>query len=56
MGADGYAISEGTVSTLSMQVLQQATQMPIGVRIAPYGVDGVRLGDSIIPTLKMGIF
>ena len=41
---------------LSLQSLQQATRLPIGVRIAPFGVDGVRLGESVIPTSEGGDF
>ena len=47
---------DGFYPPLSLQMLQQATQMPLAVRIAPYGVDGVRVGDSLIPTSEIGDF
>lgn len=47
---------QGLYPPLSMQILQQATQMPIGVVIAPYGVDGILLGKALIPTSEIGDF
>ncbi|MCH8209311.1 MAG: adenylate/guanylate cyclase domain-containing protein, partial [Nitrospinae bacterium] len=42
--------------SLSLQLLQQATQLPLAVRIAPYGVDSLRLGDTVIPASDRGDF
>jgi len=47
---------EGLYPPLSLQILQQATQMPLAVRVAPFGVDGVRVGESLIPTTETGDF
>lgn len=41
---------------LNLQALHQATQLPLGARIAPYGVSNIRLGDSDIPTAENGDF
>ncbi len=41
---------------LSLQVLHEAKRLPTGVVIAPFGVDGVRLGEDIIPTSESGDF
>jgi adenylate cyclase len=41
---------------LSLQVLHEAMRLPIGVVIAPFGVDGVRLGETLIPTSESGDF
>ena len=41
---------------LSLQVVQQATQLPPGLQIAEYGVDSVRLGELVIPTNEVGDF
>ena len=39
---------------LSLQMLQQATQLPLAVRFAPFGIESVMLGDTIIPTSEKG--
>lgn len=41
---------------LSLQALHEAKRLPIGVIIAPFGVDGVRLGEEVIPTSETGDF
>ncbi|MCH8156871.1 MAG: CHASE2 domain-containing protein, partial [Nitrospinae bacterium] len=41
---------------LSLQMLHEATHLPTGVIMAPFGVDGVRLGESRIPTTEIGDF
>lgn len=41
---------------LSLQILQQATQLSLAVRIASYGVDNLRLGELVIPTNEKGDF
>jgi adenylate cyclase len=41
---------------LSLQLLKEATQLPLAVRIAPYGVDGLKLGDNVFPTSETGDF
>ena len=41
---------------LTLQMLQQATQLPAGIQIAEYGVDSVRLGELQIPTNEVGDF
>lgn len=41
---------------LSLQILKEATQLNLAVRIAPFGVDGVKLGDSLFPTSEKGDF
>ena len=41
---------------LSLQMLKEATQLPLAVRIAPFGVDGLKLGDSVFPTSETGDF
>ena len=41
---------------LSLQLLHEATHLPLGVTVAPYGVDVLRLGDSHIPTAENGDF
>ncbi|MFQ5451399.1 MAG: CHASE2 domain-containing protein [Nitrospinaceae bacterium] len=41
---------------LSLQTLHEATHLPLGVRVAPFGVDGVRLGEAVIPTSEIGDF
>ncbi|MBT5632391.1 MAG: CHASE2 domain-containing protein [Nitrospina sp.] len=41
---------------LSLQVLKEATQLPLAVRIAPFGIDGLKLGDSVFPTSETGDF
>jgi adenylate cyclase len=35
---------------LSLQMLREATQLPLAVRIAPFEVDGLKLGDNVFPT------
>ena len=42
--------------SLSLQTLHEAKRLPIGVVIAPFGVDGIRLGEDVIPTSEMGDF
>ncbi len=39
---------------LSLQILQQASQLPLAVRFAPLRVESVMLGDMIIPTSEKG--
>ncbi|MBT6583293.1 MAG: CHASE2 domain-containing protein [Gammaproteobacteria bacterium] len=41
---------------LSLQMLKEATQLPLAVRIAPFGVDGLKLGDNVFPTSETGDF
>jgi len=42
--------------SLSLQALHEAKRLPIGVVIASFGVDGVRLGEDLIPTSEIGDF
>jgi len=42
--------------SLSLQALHEAVRLPIGVVVAPFGVDGVRLGEAVIPTSETGDF
>jgi len=39
---------------LSLQMLQQATQLPLAVRFAPRRIESVMLGDTVIPTSESG--
>lgn len=39
---------------LGLEILHQATQMSLGIRVNPYGVAGVLLGDAFIPTSENG--
>ena len=41
---------------LSLQVLREATQLPLAVRVAPFGIDGLKLGDNVFPTSEIGDF
>jgi adenylate cyclase len=41
---------------LSLQALHEAARLPTGVIVAPFGVDGVRLGEAHIPTSETGDF
>ncbi|MBI4384665.1 MAG: adenylate/guanylate cyclase domain-containing protein [Nitrospinae bacterium] len=41
---------------LSLQLVQQATGLSLAVRIAPYGVAGVMVGDMAVPTAENGDF
>jgi adenylate cyclase len=41
---------------LSLQMLREATQLPLAVRIAGFGVDGLKLGDNVFPTSESGDF
>jgi adenylate cyclase len=41
---------------LSLQMLQQATQLPLAIRFAPFGIESVMLGDTVIPTSEKGDF
>ena len=41
---------------LSLQILHETLKVPLGLRIASYGVDQVRLGDRVIPTSENGDF
>ncbi len=41
---------------LSLQMLHEATRQSTGLRVAPFGVDGVLLGDVTIPTSESGDF
>jgi adenylate cyclase len=41
---------------LSLQMLREATQLPLAVRIAPFGVDGLKLGENVFPTSETGDF
>lgn len=40
----------------SLQLLREATMLPLAVRIAPFGVDGLKLGESVFPTSESGDF
>jgi len=42
--------------SMSLQALHEAARLPIGVVVAPFGVDGVRLGEVRIPTAETGDF
>ncbi len=42
--------------SLSLQAMHEAARLPIGVVVAPFGVDGVRLGEALIPTSETGDF
>ena len=41
---------------LSLQLLQQASQLPLAVRFAPMRIESVMLGDAVIPTSESGDF
>jgi adenylate cyclase len=41
---------------LSLQMIHEATHLATGVRIAQFGVDGVKLGDRLIPSSESGDF
>ncbi|NIQ04125.1 MAG: CHASE2 domain-containing protein, partial [Nitrospinaceae bacterium] len=41
---------------LGLQVLHEATRLPLGVVVASYGVERVRLGEVAIPTAETGDF
>ena len=41
---------------LSLQMLQQATQLPLAIRFAPFGIESVMLGETVIPTSEKGDF
>lgn len=49
-------LGEYLFPSLSLQALHEATRLPTGVVIAPFGVDGVRLGEDLIPTSELGDF
>ena len=49
-------IGEFLFPPISIQLLREATQLPLAVRIAPFGVDGLKIGDSVIPTSENGDF
>ena len=36
--------------------MHEAARLPIGVGVAPFGVDGIRLGEDLIPTSEFGDF
>ncbi len=38
----------------SLQVLQQATRLPLSIAIAPFGIDRIKLGENEIPTTGLG--
>ncbi|MBT5469501.1 MAG: CHASE2 domain-containing protein [Nitrospina sp.] len=40
----------------SLQMLREATGLNLAVRIAPFGIDGVKLGESVFPTSESGDF
>jgi adenylate cyclase len=41
---------------LSLQMLKEATQLPLAVRIAQFGIDGLKLDESVFPTSENGNF
>jgi len=41
---------------LNLQTLHEATRLPLAVRVAPYGVDQVRVGETRIPVSENGDF
>ncbi len=40
----------------SLQMLREATMLPLAVRIASFGIDGLKLGESVFPTSEQGDF
>jgi adenylate cyclase len=40
----------------SLQMLREATMLPLAVRIAPFGIDGLKLGENVLPTSETGDF
>jgi len=49
-------MGEYLLPPMSLQMLKEATGLNLAVRIAPFGVDGVKLGDSVFPTSEKGDF
>ncbi|MBI5427134.1 MAG: adenylate/guanylate cyclase domain-containing protein [Nitrospinae bacterium] len=39
---------------LSLQMIQQATRLPLAARIVPYGVDQIKAGDLAVPVAENG--